>query len=249
MTTYADERWKNDESARLHVPYAGQIRPLKFDENQDKSLLSELKHLYTAITRAKCNLWVYDTDQSKRLPVFDYWSRRKLVKTIDMTEHSQGDEIISQSTTTSEKWEKQGDYYFKTNGMTEHSQGNEIIFQNTTTSEQWEKQGDYYKEHGLLEQAASCYKKAELTVKQIQAVAYSNVAKASNSELSQSKISSYLEQAAHHFLLCDLMEHDTDHLVNACKCLQRIGHKEAALLHKKLAKVYYHHRKSYKHTV
>ena len=213
MTTYADERWKNDESARLHVPYAGQIRPLKFDENQDKSLLSELKHLYTAITRAKCNLWVYDTDQSKRLPVFDYWSRRKLVKTIDMTEHSQGDEIISQS---------------------------------TTTSEQWEKQGDYYKEHGLLEQAASCYKKAELTVKQIQAVAYSNVAKASNSELSQSKISSYLEQAAHHFLLCDLMEHDTDHLVNACKCLQRIGHKEAALLHRKLAKVYNHHGKSCK---
>ena len=201
MTVYADEKWKNEGSARL--PLAGQIRPLKFDENQDKSLLSELKHLYTAITRAKCNFWVYDTDESKRLPIFDYWNRRKLVKIVDVTDCAQEDEIILQT---------------------------------NTTSEQWERQGDYYKEHSLFEQAASCYKKAEATVKQFQAEAYSNVAKVSYSELSQSKISS-LEQAANQFLLCDLMEHDVDHLVNAYKCLQKVGHKEAALLHSKLAKV------------
>ena len=120
--------------------------------------------------------------------------------------------------------------------MTECAQEDEIIFQTNTTPEQWERQGDYYKEHSLFDQAASCYKKAGATVKQMQTEAYSNIAKASYSELSQSKISC-LEQAAHQFLLCDLMEHDTDHLVNACKCLQRTGHKEAALLHRKLAKV------------
>ena len=213
VAAFADERWKNEGSATL--PLFGQIHPLKFDENQDKSLLSELKHLYTAITRAKCNFWVYDTDEAKRLPVFDYWNRRKLVKVVDVTDCAQEDEIILQT---------------------------------NTTSEQWERQGDYYKQHGLLEQAASCYKKAEATVKQFLAEAYSNVAKASNLEVSHSKISC-LEQAAHQFLLCDLMEHDTDHLVNACKCLQRIGHKEAALLHRKLAKVYYHHSKECKYSL
>ena len=200
VTAYADEGWKNEGSGAL--PFAKQIHPLKFDENQDKSLLSELKHLYTAITRAKCNLWVYDTDESKRLPIFDYWNRRKLVEIVDMTERAQEDRII---------------------------------FQTNTTLKQWESQGDDYSKHDLFEQAASCYKKAETAVKYFRAKAYSNLSKASQSN------SWHLEQAAYQFLLCDLIEHDTDHLVNAYKCLKECGHKEATLLHSKLSKVFHRH--------
>ena len=85
-----------------------------------------------------------DTNQSKRLPVFDYWNGRKLAKIVDVTDCAQEDEIILQT---------------------------------NTTLEQWERQGNYCKEHDLFAQAASCYKKVEAMVKQIQAEAYSTVAK------------------------------------------------------------------------
>jgi len=62
--------------------FESQPRPLTFDGRQHKSLNPELKYLYTAITRAKCNLWIYDSNEDKRLPVFDYWCKRNLVKVV-----------------------------------------------------------------------------------------------------------------------------------------------------------------------
>lgn len=89
-------------------------RPLKFDEQHHKSLSAELKYLYTAITRAKCNLWIYDSDENKRLPMFDYWHRRGLVNIICLDELSQQDESnLFTATSTKEEWKKQGDYFKK----------------------------------------------------------------------------------------------------------------------------------------
>jgi hypothetical protein len=89
-------------------------RPLKFDEQHHKSLSAELKYLYTAITRAKCNLWIYDSDEKDRLPMFDYWHRRGLVKIIRLNEISQQDEsVLFAATSTKEEWKKQGDYFKK----------------------------------------------------------------------------------------------------------------------------------------
>ena len=89
-------------------------RPLKFDEQHHKSLSAELKYLYTAITRAKCNLWIYDSDEKKRLPMFDYWHRRGLVNIIRLDELSQQDESnLFTATSTKEEWKKQGDYFKK----------------------------------------------------------------------------------------------------------------------------------------
>ncbi|XP_052214395.1 TPR and ankyrin repeat-containing protein 1-like isoform X2 [Dreissena polymorpha] len=61
-------------------------RPLKFDSNQHKVLNSELKHLYTALTRARVNVWIFDEDRENRAPMFEYFKARKLVKHLEVQE-------------------------------------------------------------------------------------------------------------------------------------------------------------------
>ena len=61
-------------------------RPLTFDANLHKILNSELKHLYTALTRARVNVWIFDQDVDKRAPMFEYFKARKLVKFVSMQE-------------------------------------------------------------------------------------------------------------------------------------------------------------------
>ena len=61
-------------------------RPLDFDPNQHKILCSELKQLYTALTRARVNVWIYDEDTDKRGPMFEYFKALNLVKPVDITE-------------------------------------------------------------------------------------------------------------------------------------------------------------------
>ena len=46
-------------------------RPLAFNPMEHSILLSELKHLYTAITRARCRIIVFDEDQQRRAPMFE----------------------------------------------------------------------------------------------------------------------------------------------------------------------------------
>lgn len=92
----------------------GNPRKLKFDGSHHKSLNPELKYLYTAITRAKCNLWIYDSDELKRLPMFDYWHKRGLVKVIKVSDVTSKDETtLFAATSTPEEWRSQGDYFKK----------------------------------------------------------------------------------------------------------------------------------------
>ena len=93
-----------------------QIEPRSklFDEKQHKSLSAELKYLYTAVTRTKCNLWIYDSDRAKRLPVFDYWHKRGLVKVVSTSEGGDSKhDLIFASISTPEQWKVQGDYFRK----------------------------------------------------------------------------------------------------------------------------------------
>ena len=87
-------------------------RSKTFDEKEHKSLCADLKYLYTAITRAKCNLWIYDSDKTKRLPMFDYWHKRGLVKVVSTTESGESKhDVIFASISTTEQWKVQGDYF------------------------------------------------------------------------------------------------------------------------------------------
>lgn len=85
-----------------------------FDEKCHKSLNPELKYLYTATTRAKCNLWIYDQDKKKRLPVFHYWFKRGFAKVIGTKQDRQAEHgLLFASNSTNEQWKTQGDNFMK----------------------------------------------------------------------------------------------------------------------------------------
>ena len=48
----------------------------------DRMLNSELKYLYTAVTRPRVNLWIYDEDNERKGPIFRFLQRRQLCETI-----------------------------------------------------------------------------------------------------------------------------------------------------------------------
>ena len=56
------------------------VQPKDFNQNKHKILISELKHLYTAVTRARANLYIFDEDEDKRQPMFHYFASCGLVE-------------------------------------------------------------------------------------------------------------------------------------------------------------------------
>lgn len=106
VTTYADKTTPSSDSKT-------KPRPLNFNERFHKSLNSEFKYLYTAITRAKCNLWIYDSSETQRLPMLDYWTRRGLIKVVRVGEGEDDDSFLFTATSTDEQWSQQGDYFLK----------------------------------------------------------------------------------------------------------------------------------------
>lgn len=97
------------------LPGSTDPRSNRFDERSHKALNSELKYLYTAITRAKCNLWIYDTNRKKRLPMFDLWYKRDLVKVVgnNLTGVEDKENIIFASISDEQQWKVQGDYFMR----------------------------------------------------------------------------------------------------------------------------------------
>lgn len=59
-------------------------------------LNGELKQLYTAITRARVNLWIFDEDHDKRAPAFKYFIKRKFVKVVK-TDEKKGKVVLKLS--------------------------------------------------------------------------------------------------------------------------------------------------------
>ncbi|XP_060580921.1 TPR and ankyrin repeat-containing protein 1-like [Ruditapes philippinarum] len=94
---------------------SGRPRPLDFDPNQHKILCSELKQLYTALTRARVNVWIYDEDPEKRAPMFEYFKALNLVKPVDITELNEESlsKVIFAENSSKQDWIKQGDSFMK----------------------------------------------------------------------------------------------------------------------------------------
>ncbi|WAR27587.1 TRNK1-like protein, partial [Mya arenaria] len=85
-------------------------RPLKFNHNQHKVLNSELKRLYTALTRARVNVWIFDEDNVKRAPMFEYFKARKLVKALQVEEINEKrlSKIVFAEKSSPSDWLKRG---------------------------------------------------------------------------------------------------------------------------------------------
>ncbi|KAM8967370.1 TPR and ankyrin repeat-containing protein 1 [Pelodytes ibericus] len=88
-------------------------RPLTMNPEMHKMLNGELKQLYTAITRARVNLWIFDENQEKRAPAFEYFIKGNLVKVVRTDENKDFDDKMFVKTSTKEEWIAQGDYYAK----------------------------------------------------------------------------------------------------------------------------------------
>ena len=88
-------------------------RPLEFDPEKHKVLNSELKFLYTAITRARVNVWFFDQDLEIRAPVFEYFQKLGLVRVVSLA--GSGDEPLANmfvETSSGEEWREQGLYFY-----------------------------------------------------------------------------------------------------------------------------------------
>ncbi|KAM9187432.1 TPR and ankyrin repeat-containing protein 1 [Dugong dugon] len=88
-------------------------RSLTLNPEMYKLLNGELKQLYTAITRARVNLWIFDENQEKRAPAFEYFIRRDFVQVVKTDENKDFDDSMFVKTSTPEEWITQGDYYAK----------------------------------------------------------------------------------------------------------------------------------------
>ena len=91
--------------------------PLVFKEERHKMLNSELKLLYTAVTRARSKLWIFDASGDKRTPMFHYFTQRNLVEYLTYKPGEVGTSVASFASKSSKKqWKKQGDH-FKNKGL------------------------------------------------------------------------------------------------------------------------------------
>ncbi|XP_010627979.1 TPR and ankyrin repeat-containing protein 1 isoform X4 [Fukomys damarensis] len=92
---------------------SSQSRSLTVNPEMYKLLNGELKQLYTAITRARVNLWIFDENLEKRASAFKYFIRRGFVQVVKTDENKDFDDSMFVKTSTPEEWIAQGEYYAK----------------------------------------------------------------------------------------------------------------------------------------
>lgn len=107
----------DDSKPLIEVPIekfgVPQCRPLALNPDMHKMLNGELKQLYTAITRARVNLWIFDENREKRAPAFEYFMKRDLIQVVKTDEDESLDDSMFVKTSTPEEWIAQGEYYAK----------------------------------------------------------------------------------------------------------------------------------------
>ncbi|XP_078333030.1 TPR and ankyrin repeat-containing protein 1-like isoform X2 [Crassostrea virginica] len=94
------------------IQMSNRPRPMTFDPNQHKVLNAELKRLYTAVTRARVNVWIFDEDMEKRAPMFEYFKARKLTRNSSEVENDTAGGMFAEESTT-EQWLQRGDEFMK----------------------------------------------------------------------------------------------------------------------------------------
>ena len=167
-------------------------RPLEFDERQHKMLNSELKFLYTALTRAKCNLWIYDSNRAKRAPMFHYFQKRDLVKIVSVPSSGTGSE----------------------DGSTVES-----MIAAVSSADDWKKQGDYFKKRCLWDLAILCYSKAGMPELTREVKAYSCVLMGKKYKHDVKKMKEYFVTATLNFFECLKFQPSAKWIENAAVCL------------------------------
>ena len=94
-------------------------RLLRFNDKEHKILNSELKQLYTAVTRARAKVWFFDEDEENRRPVFEYFEQLGLADVVTLetdigkgSDSTQSLENMFSKESSVEEWEKQGTFFY-----------------------------------------------------------------------------------------------------------------------------------------
>ncbi|XP_053570435.1 LOW QUALITY PROTEIN: TPR and ankyrin repeat-containing protein 1-like [Bombina bombina] len=116
ISSFTPVIYLNDKNQPLiEVPLdslsASTSRPFTLNPEMHKLLNGELKQLYTAITRARVNLWIFDENLEKRAPAFEYFIKGNFVKVVQTGEKKALDDNMFVKSSTKEEWIAQGDYY------------------------------------------------------------------------------------------------------------------------------------------
>ncbi|KAJ3207541.1 hypothetical protein HDU67_007420 [Dinochytrium kinnereticum] len=82
-----------------------------FSEERHNILATELKILYTGITRARQRLWIYDPNTNAREPLFSLWRALSLVEIVSSNSSRSFLSLAQKS--TPQKWHKQGRVFFE----------------------------------------------------------------------------------------------------------------------------------------
>ncbi|WAR27590.1 TRNK1-like protein, partial [Mya arenaria] len=99
-----------------------EAKGLEFDDvllynffKDSEVLNSELKRLYTALTRARVNVWIFDEDDVKRAPMFEYFKARKLVTALQDEEiNKKGlSETVFAGKSSPSDWLKRGEDFMR----------------------------------------------------------------------------------------------------------------------------------------
>ena len=162
-------------------------RPLQFDPEKHKVLNSEFKYLYTAITRARVNVWFFDEDEENRAPVFEYFQKLGLVKVVSLLENEEGTTDLNNmfaAKSTQQEWQKGGHRFYNKGlwalamkcferagdqSMVEKSQARQqadeaLKFRYTNKQkmrDEFLKAGERFLKCGMPEEAAICLKNSQ----------------------------------------------------------------------------------------
>jgi hypothetical protein len=90
------------------------VRHLEFNHEQHKVLETELKILYTAITRARVNIFIAERDSNLCSPMFNYFKQRQVVNEVSkQTSEGISSIPVFGKMSTVEDWRKRGESYLR----------------------------------------------------------------------------------------------------------------------------------------
>ncbi|XP_057314279.1 uncharacterized protein LOC130655524 isoform X2 [Hydractinia symbiolongicarpus] len=90
-----------------------ETRPLEFNRNSHKLLNAELKKFYTAVTRARVHVWIFDEDKTKRGSMFEMLIKKSLVRVVKLDKNFDAKNLFAEKSTQAEWKEKGMDFYTK----------------------------------------------------------------------------------------------------------------------------------------
>ncbi|KXZ49100.1 hypothetical protein GPECTOR_23g31 [Gonium pectorale] len=99
------------EAGGVTPPDPGAVRTLEFDDRAHVLLAEELKHLYTALTRAKNNVVIFDRNPAKRAPFYHLLQSLGIARTVHKSLLEDGRDAVrygltQQATSSRAEWAK-----------------------------------------------------------------------------------------------------------------------------------------------